>query len=78
MRSVSKKNIKRFPELHKGDRIFVVDSKMSPLNGMHGVVLHIQDRGRSPYKTIVQIAIEGEYSINNPWYLFRNEIELEV
>lgn len=74
MRKVSNKNIERYPPLNRGDEIEVLNSSIPVINGSKGVVVEADKRGRSPYKSLYKVRLEGDAGLGNPWYVFGNEV----
>ena len=75
MKNITHKNIQKFPDVEAGTSVQILDSKMSILNGAEGVVVEAPKSARSPHKAIYKVLVEGKYSANNPFYLFRTEFQ---
>lgn len=75
MRKISNKNLERHPPLYRGDEVQILHSSIPVINGAKGVIIEADKRGRSPYKSLYKVKLEGEAGLGNPWYVFGNEIK---
>lgn len=73
MRDQSNKNIRRYPPVNVGDRVYIHDAKIPLLNNHEARVIEAPQQDRSPHKAIYKVEVFGDLSKNNPWYVFRTE-----